>query len=93
MNMKISEDVAVIFFINTHRIHRSGWNCAELLNEILFLKAKNLNNDNTDFPNIYNDKDINDSLFPFNILNHKETLRSFFIRNVKLPVCFGTNNG
>ncbi len=81
MNMKISEDVAVIFFINTHRIHRTGWNCAELLNEILFLKAKNLNNDNKDLLNIYNDKDINDSLYPFTILNHKETLKTFFINH------------
>ncbi len=39
MNMRLSEDVAVIFFINTHRIQRKGWNCAELLNELLFLKA------------------------------------------------------
>jgi CubicO group peptidase (beta-lactamase class C family) len=39
MNMRLSEDVAVIFFINTHRIQRKGWNCAELLNELLFLKS------------------------------------------------------
>lgn len=78
MNLKISEDVAVIFFINTHRIHRAGWNCAELLNEILFLKAKNLKNDLSE---IYNDKDYSDSIFPFTILNHKETLKTFFINH------------
>jgi len=84
MNMKISEDIAVIFFINTHRIQRTGWNCAELLNELLFLKAKNLNDGNNDSPNIYNDKDYDNSIYPFTILNHKEILNTFFINQFKI---------
>jgi CubicO group peptidase (beta-lactamase class C family) len=39
MLMKLSGDTAIIFFINTHRIHRAGWNSAELLTELLFTKA------------------------------------------------------
>jgi CubicO group peptidase (beta-lactamase class C family) len=42
MYTRLSGDIAVIFFINTHRIHRSGWNGAELLTELLFLKADQL---------------------------------------------------
>ena len=42
MNMKISEDTAVIYFINTQRIQRTGWHATELLNEILFKKAKDM---------------------------------------------------
>lgn len=79
MNMKISEDVAVIFFVNSHRIHRTGWNCAELLNELLFLKAQNQNIGKNDITNIITEKKYDSSKFSFTILNHKETLKSFFI--------------
>ena len=42
MNMKISEDFGVIYFINTHRLQRRGWQAVELLNELLFKKAKDM---------------------------------------------------
>ena len=45
MVMKLAGDTAVIFFINTHRIQRKGWNCAELLNDVLFLKANGFKDD------------------------------------------------
>ena len=32
--MKISENVGIIYFINTQRIQRQGWHAAELLNEL-----------------------------------------------------------
>ena len=41
MYKKVSDDISVIYFINTDRMfHNQIWNAAELLKEILFLKAK-----------------------------------------------------
>jgi CubicO group peptidase (beta-lactamase class C family) len=81
MNMKTSEDVAVIFFINTHRIHRTGWNSAELLNELLFLKAKNLNiiESTSIIDNNYDTSKNN--LFQFSILDYKEISNSIFLNH------------
>jgi len=82
MNMKLSEDFAVIFFINTHRIHRTGWNCAEILNELLFLKAKSLNDGTNDSLNIYNEKNYNGIMESFTLLNYKEVLDTLFINHL-----------
>jgi CubicO group peptidase (beta-lactamase class C family) len=78
MNVKISEDIAVIYFINTHRIHRTGWNGAELLNEVLFKEAESKNIGNNNTPNIYDNIDNDKSIFPIEIFNHKETLNYIF---------------
>ncbi len=40
MQMKLSEDVAVLFFINSDSfLYQNGWNGIQLLRELLFLKA------------------------------------------------------
>ena len=42
MQMKLSEDVAVIFFINSDSfLYQNGWNGIQLLRELLFIKANN----------------------------------------------------
>ena len=73
MSMKLSGDVAVIFFINTHRIQRKGWNCAELLNDLLFLKAYSFRGD---------DFGLKTSDFYFDYINGNQNSLSFeLIRN------------
>jgi CubicO group peptidase (beta-lactamase class C family) len=78
MNMKISEDIAVIFFINTHRLHRTGWNGAELLNEILFKKAESLNGDFANTPIKIMDLYQKHSILPFELVDYKKTLSLLF---------------
>ena len=78
MAMKLSGDVAVIFFINTHRIQRKGWNCAELLNDLLFLKAYSIRGDD------FNQKPI-DYIIDYNREEHNslsfELIRDNIISN------------
>ena len=78
MNMKISEDTAVIYFINTQRIQRTGWHAAELLNEILFKKAKDMQSgkDKTVITKIDNQYDIVN--FQFEISRKNDVLKTIF---------------
>lgn len=80
MCMKLSENVAVIFFINTHRIHRTGWNCAELLRELLFFKADGLyDGDQIIYPLDLGDITKNDR---FNLLSIDVKRNEMFLNNL-----------
>jgi len=80
MNMKLSGDVAVIFFINTHRIHRAGWNCAELLNELLFLEAQEYEDEDYQTDKVIeNSKVYLSKKSPFYIIRNQDITNTFFI--------------
>jgi len=76
MNMKISEDYGIIYFVNTHRLQRTGWHAAELLNEVLFKKAKNLKNGKS--PNIPLEDNFKDINLQFKISTSREIFNSIF---------------
>ena len=78
MNMKISDKVGVIYFVNTHRIQRTGWNGAELLNEYLFSKVDNLTTEKNEIPRFYDIKDNYGQYLPFTILNKEKISNTFF---------------
>jgi CubicO group peptidase (beta-lactamase class C family) len=85
MNMKITENVGVIYFINTHRLQRSGWQATELLNEVLFKKAKNLQTGNYNLQNFPRDKNQINFNLPFKLSASFEIQNTFFYNHF-LPI-------
>jgi CubicO group peptidase (beta-lactamase class C family) len=80
MNMKLSGDIGVIFFINTHRTHRSGWNCAELLNELLFSEAQKFEDEDLKTDNVNkNLKVYFQNISPVSIVGNKDIISKQFI--------------
>ena len=54
----------------------------ELLNELLFLKVKNLNIRVYDSPNKYNNQYYDSFKLPFTLLNHEEIVNKLFINHL-----------
>lgn len=82
MVMKLSGDTAVIFFINTHRIQRKGWNCAELLNDVLFLEANGFKENDFSlniFDHILDDINVRSNNSSFELIRHNIISNTQFI--------------
>jgi CubicO group peptidase (beta-lactamase class C family) len=78
MNMKISENTGIIYFMNTQRIQRQGWHAAELLNEVLFKKADQLKSEKTKI--LPSEKNIEVEAFEFEFSTRNEILNTLFYR-------------